>query len=99
MKEKSRQDVRTAKGNILGPTEQFMRVVGRTIKLMVKESLQLMAKFIRESSRMIKYSEESIILQMEEKDMRDNLKTKNIKDKENSIRKDCILMKEALPIT
>ena len=31
--------------------------------------------------------------------MRDNLKTKNIKGKENSIRKDCILMKEALPIT
>ena len=54
MREKSRQDVRTAKGNILGPTEQFMRVVGRTIRLMVKESLQLMAKFIRDSSRMIK---------------------------------------------
>ena len=54
MKDKSRQDLRKAKGNILGPTEQSMRVVGITIRLMVKESLQLMAKFIRDSSRMIK---------------------------------------------
>lgn len=36
---------------------------------------------------------------MEGKDMRVNLKMKDIKDRENSIKKDYIFMKEALQIT
>lgn len=54
MKEKSSQDVRMVKGNILGVMELYMMVLGRMIKRMAKVPSQLMVKLIRDSFRMIK---------------------------------------------
>lgn len=54
MKEKSSQDVRMVKGNMLGVMELYMMVLGRMIKRMAKVSSQLMVKLIRDSFRMIK---------------------------------------------
>ncbi len=86
-------------GNIVGLTEQSTKVTGWMIKRMVKESSLFKVKFIKDSFKTTKQLKESTLQQMEDKDMKDSLKIKNIKAVANYIKKDYMSMKEALRIT